>query len=473
MHTNLKLLEIKNPISLARLVYEHSKQQLTLRRVPPNLLVAQGATDFAYSQGIPILPHDALVSPAARERWLKWKMDLKEADRRSRPGAVTPSPEVRRCDIDVLDEERVRERIRRDHMRTMLDETWSIVQNDPALPPWDTAPGSSPNYSSSVTPEPRSSSHDSMQGLRLGNPSNNYMEASSNAFLNSTQQLPTMSTYGTSSDACPDCRSFSELSTACDKGTAKSPPTKDPSAKNEDLREGLQGDAMSSSQMNDLAKQALSNSTTVSTEIPFFNYSSPLRSSQLSFNRKSLASINHPSYREDSITDTVGAIAIDGKGNIACAASSGGIGMKYRGRIGPAAMVGVGAAVIPMDLDDKTKTCIATVTSGTGEHMATTVAATVCAERLYHGKRKTGNTFEDVDDDTALYSMIQSDFMGKRLRLQLWYHLSHALNHRVLQVILVSRIAFQAELLAFLALRKVATGYVSILLIILSHSYVM
>ncbi|KAG9533989.1 N-terminal nucleophile aminohydrolase, partial [Aureobasidium melanogenum] len=70
---------------------------------------------------------------------------------------------------------------------------------------------------------------------------------------------------------------------------------------------------------------------------------------------------------EDLITDTVGAIAIDSYGNIACGASSGGIGMKHRGRIGPAALVGIGSAVIPVDPDDKDRNTVAAVTSGTGE----------------------------------------------------------------------------------------------------------
>jgi taspase (threonine aspartase 1) len=121
--------------------------------------------------------------------------------------------------------------------------------------------------------------------------------------------------------------------------------------------------------------------------------------------------------REDNITDTVGAIAVDSWGNIACGASSGGIGMKYRGRVGPAALVGVGAAVIPVDPDDSERACVATVTSGTGEHMATTMAATVCAERIYNSVRKRqGGLYENVTEDEALKAMIENDFMGRSSR---------------------------------------------------------
>jgi len=45
---------------------------------------------------------------------------------------------------------------------------------------------------------------------------------------------------------------------------------------------------------------------------------------------------------EDLVTDTVGCICVDRWGNVAAGSSSGGIGMKHRGRIGPAALIGVG-----------------------------------------------------------------------------------------------------------------------------------
>ena len=119
------------------------------------------------------------------------------------------------------------------------------------------------------------------------------------------------------------------------------------------------------------------------------------------------------SSRPDNITDTVGAIAIDCHGHVAAGSSSGGIGMKHKGRVGPAALVGIGTAVIPIDPEDKEKTSVATVTSGTGEHMATTMAAGMCASRLYSSSRrlKKGGS-EATDDDNAMRAFVERDFMG-------------------------------------------------------------
>ncbi|KAH9432357.1 hypothetical protein MCOR02_007060 [Pyricularia oryzae] len=117
---------------------------------------------------------------------------------------------------------------------------------------------------------------------------------------------------------------------------------------------------------------------------------------------------------EDEIYDTVGVIAIDYQGHIAAASSSGGIGMKHRGRVGPAALVGIGTAVIPADEGDKYGTTVAAVTSGTGEHMATSMAAYKCAERLYLSTVR-GRDGSDVprDNETKiLTSFIDHDFMA-------------------------------------------------------------
>jgi len=118
--------------------------------------------------------------------------------------------------------------------------------------------------------------------------------------------------------------------------------------------------------------------------------------------------------QEDRVSDTVGAIAVDLCGNIAAASSSGGIGMKHAGRIGPAALVGVGTAVVPVDPADDEAASVAAVTSGTGEHMATTMAAHRCAERLYHGCRRGpgGRPVAEDDEDAVMESFVAQDFMA-------------------------------------------------------------
>ena len=116
------------------------------------------------------------------------------------------------------------------------------------------------------------------------------------------------------------------------------------------------------------------------------------------------------SGREDTITDTVGAIAIDCLGNIAAASSSGGIGMKHKGRCGPAALVGIGTAVVPLNPADPDQVCVATVTSGTGEHMATCAAAATAADRVYFSVRKEDGRLESCSEDEALKSVIENDF---------------------------------------------------------------
>lgn len=124
---------------------------------------------------------------------------------------------------------------------------------------------------------------------------------------------------------------------------------------------------------------------------------------------------HHPTEDdEDHITDTIGAIAIDEEGYIAAGSSSGGIGMKHRGRLGPAALVGVGTAVVPCQPDDEDAVSVAAVTSGTGEHMATTMASQRCAERLYNSTRKgpAGSDIQDYDETAIMESFIVHDFMG-------------------------------------------------------------
>ncbi|KAF2094933.1 N-terminal nucleophile aminohydrolase [Rhizodiscina lignyota] len=254
--------QIQNPIVLARKVLDHSMEPLTLKRVAPNLLVGQGATDFAYEMGLPILPHDALVSPGARERWKRWVEDLRKAEKRKierieKLGITGGGFKRKRRTPNLLPRDLEQEKI-----REMKQE------------------GPSP---SAGTPIPH---------------------------------VPTITEDNKSND------------------------------------------------------------------------------------------------RDDMIIDTVGAIAIDVYGNIAAGASSGGIGMKRRGRIGPAALVNVGAAVIPISEGDDDRTCTAAVTSGTGEHMTTTMAAGVCAERLYRSVKSEG-AFNTPSNADAMDGSVGS--LGNRL----------------------------------------------------------
>ena len=121
-----------------------------------------------------------------------------------------------------------------------------------------------------------------------------------------------------------------------------------------------------------------------------------------------------PVPSEDGVQDTVGAIAIDLEGRIAAGSSSGGVGMKLHGRIGPAALVGVGTAVLPMSLDaDGEPVAVATVLSGTGEHFATTQAAqsfsTTVQDPTANIKAKPG---QYVTEEMAMENFIRYKFLA-------------------------------------------------------------
>lgn len=120
---------------------------------------------------------------------------------------------------------------------------------------------------------------------------------------------------------------------------------------------------------------------------------------------------NNEEQPDDLITDTVGAIAIDRFGNIAAGSSSGGIGMKHRGRVGPAALIGIGTHVMPEDPTDPDATSCAVVTSGTGELIAGTLAASTCAQRMYYSQKMEANgMFTHVLEEDALKSWMKKEF---------------------------------------------------------------
>ncbi|KAK7549384.1 nucleophile aminohydrolase [Phyllosticta citricarpa] len=416
--------QIKNPISLARLVLDHTTQPLLLKRVPPNLLVAQGATDFAFEQGLSVLPHDALVSPAARERWIKWRSDLKNAERKARQSLASPvsSSPSWADDLDPQQEELVRTKMRKEHTTNMLRGRVE-VHNMPATP--------TPAPKQIFSPEPSESSH------AVAPRPASLSEAAQNPLINSTQTVPTLSSYDNPKDAVESGSSPDiDMSDVEDSSDVLF----DGYQKRKNQRSGTRhdGSELSDSESSGTLQLPSLTPSPTSGELPPAE-KRPLPDTPLGIPTlvRTSTNLNHvvnnaplppepdqvgmdPDYidedmdtREDNITDTVGAVAVDCYGNIACGASSGGIGMKYRGRIGPAALVGVGAHVVPSATDDKNRVAVATVTSGTGEHMATTMAATVCSERLYYNKmRGKEGQLETVDEEEVISSMIQKDFMG-------------------------------------------------------------
>ncbi|KAH7385777.1 nucleophile aminohydrolase [Pyrenochaeta sp. MPI-SDFR-AT-0127] len=433
--------QIKNPIALARMVHDHSMTALTLRRVPPNLLVAQGATEFAAEMGMPILPHDALISPAAKERWLRWRSDLKSAERKSKKAGTHPSCWRVRNDI-APEDELVQNRMREQHTLNMLRGYPSLLQTPSPEPSINSPNHQGEDHSNTLSDPsltqsgPFSDSWPSDEridtpDMSKQSPVTNFMrphttaESSRNAFINSTQKVPTInqSRVGNASPvAAPDCIVEDvRMEDICHESIH-------PVSARESWGDGSGEESDSALTLQSRRADAVHAiatvaATTLSPDAPANATSetlSPYMAIPMNHTNNAAPSLPRPAgpfplqhKREDHITDTVGAIAVDSWGNIACGASSGGIGMKYRGRIGPAALVGVGASVIPIDHDDSEQTCVATVTSGTGEHMATTMAATVCAERLYQSVKKSrGGDYIEVTEDEALRAMIENEFMG-------------------------------------------------------------
>ena len=446
------------------------------------MLVGQGATDFAFEQGMPVLPHDALISPAARERWAKWSHDLKHADKRARrqqasnhaPTPIEPPPGY---------EQLATKPGQPDQDKSLATGVWN--EGQPVSPPSSTPVTPSnpavahlahPLASSGSSPISRTSS--SSSHLTKATPATSASDAEGSPLQPLTaanlarnhrmrtreeQSYESSTTYRPDTDPQDASRDL-EVYFATRYPQANSNSSEIDDGEDMDLddseaqyeQNGHQPNACGDAyhdvrSMTDEEDGAESSGSTL--KLPSLSPSppppNPLHSAT------TVAKVEHQACREDTsryhfqnvkessadsagpsckpasgghnagvqsqdpdlITDTVGAIAIDSEGNVAAGASSGGIGMKFRGRVGPAALVGVGAAVTPPDGEDRTKTCTAAVTSGTGEHMGTTLAASTCAERLYTNRRKRkGGGYEPCEDDQAVRGMIEHDFMGKMVQ---------------------------------------------------------
>ena len=382
---------------MARIILDASSKPLSLRRVPPNLLVGQGATDFAWEHGIPVVPHEVLVSRNARDRYVRWREDLKRAE----GGRLTPSSSANSSqagdDIDTAYEERVRAQQRRDHTNAILNGTWNEGQPDsPSLSP-QTAPGRdacSPETIScpAIRRSPSPSTPYGKQLLATPN-------SSARGRLSNNASPPKRPRYASQ---LSDERRIHSLLSPNHGGSdvQKSTPDVAISRRSEVLLSESSRPGSSDGHMSPRE------------ELEEF----PMQTPPLAFYQEGTAESPSKPFKpsdDDIITDTVGAIAIDMYGHIAGGSSSGGIGMKHRGRVGPAALVGIGTAVIPADDNDEEGNAVAAVTSGTGEHMATTMASQKCAERLYHNTRRAiGGADIEATEEEAMQSFVQADFMG-------------------------------------------------------------
>ncbi|KIV87412.1 hypothetical protein PV11_02960 [Exophiala sideris] len=334
--------QVKNPIVVARLVLEETTKPLSLQRVPPNLLVGAGATDYAADKGVPILPPDFLVSVNARERWLRWRQDLRDAD------------------------EKEARKFAQAQAHTENPTEWEDV------PPTPAQPGFSPISSTA----PSSTMH--------SRPSLSALPPLVRPLVASAADMPTLARPG-------DDGTIREPLDGFESGDPQEDAIDDslPWIVSPPKRQRFEGsfDGLPGEDYEDLLQDSSSDT------MP--GYMDP----------------RDEGRNDDNITDTVGAIAVDCFGHIAAGSSSGGIGMKHRGRCGPAALVGIGTAVIPADPQDTAQTCVATVTSGTGEHMATTTAAAVAADRIYNSMRKENGRLMSCNEDEAMRGVIEHDFM--------------------------------------------------------------
>ncbi|KAL0940919.1 threonine aspartase [Colletotrichum truncatum] len=361
---------IRNPVCLAKLILDKSNQPLSLRRVPPNILVGEGAKNFALENGMQPVPNEHLISKNARDRFLRWQEDLKRAEEKLRQGGTRRTPE-RAVDISQQYEtiqtpgstRTQQQQQQRDHTSAILTGTWNEGQPD------------SPHRGSPAleTQAPNQSQSNSGPGRPQGLSPRQAAERATLSYAETS--LP-------SSSKSRNHRWQERSTTASDSSHLV----------NQGNRDGT-----FSPQWSDGTKNA-----------------STIAQLQACSPRGIKRPLSAADMEEDIITDTVGAIAIDEQGHIAAGSSSGGIGMKHRGRIGPAALVGIGTAVVPCDPDDPDKVSVATVTSGTGEHMATTMASQRCADRIYGNTRRgpDGKDVEEWDEDAIMESFITNDFMG-------------------------------------------------------------
>jgi len=306
--------------------------------------------EFAEKNGLPILPPDFLISPGARDRWHKWSKDLEAAKERHEQ-LLTQNPAATR----------------------ETTHSCSILTDPAGSPPRSGRPTQNQSLIASST-------------------------ADLSALADRAYNLVSYPSVGLPVSSAANARSGIKIASEPDRnqenGTDDHLQWVASPAKRQKLDSSLDG-----SDLYQIEPESSSGDT---------NAAATACDDQRG---ETMAAASAREGRDDAITDTVGAIAVDCFGRIAAGSSSGGIGMKHRGRCGPAALVGIGTAVVPADPSDANQTCVATVTSGTGEHLAMTTAAATAADRIYHSVRRDNGQLKECTEDEAMHSIIMNEFM--------------------------------------------------------------
>lgn len=373
--------EIRNPISLAKLILDTSSQPLSLRRVPPNILVGEGARKFAEEHGMVPVHNEFLVSRNARDRYVRWSKDLKKAEARINASSSSPKQTVGESRSPTPGDYERAANLNNppqagDHTQAILTGVWN--EGQPDSPPASEVG----NPLGSSTNPARSASVQETPGI-----ASRLAERGPLGYVASTFRIGAGKRFKLHQTPSEEPAAFSNETT----NSTRAPP--------QDGSMGTDDEADDNFNEQGRDENILTGEDGVKRDM-----SSHARQKRRASTSEDL----------DMVTDTIGAIAIDFQGHIAAGSSSGGIGMKHKGRIGPAALVGIGTAVIPEDADDEDQTSVAAVTSGTGEHMATSLASAKCAERLHNGTRRGpgGRSVVELDEVALMESFILDDFMG-------------------------------------------------------------
>lgn len=359
-------------------------------------MVGQGATDFAWEHGIPVVPHSLIVSKTARDRFLRWRHDLRLIEEKE----LSPLTNIEIDDHNSREREQEdfeRDKHRRDHTNALLNGTWNEGQVDSpqGYPKWK------PDSQQSLHPR-------DIKTYELDS------NSSSPSILGAAPNLRDLSAFYKDIPQTSHSSSVKRPRYGNEQSDGEGRMESGQETKHHRLDVGVNSEMTCSPNPKFMARGttiAASSPTPVDARVIQQNlpYSQPSKATMPEVAHHTEIKLESD---DDVITDTVGAIAIDMFGNIAAGSSSGGIGMKHRGRVGPAALVGIGTAIIPADHEDEENVSVAAVTSGTGEHMATTIASQKCAERIYYStKRGRGGGDISVTEEEALESFIQTDFM--------------------------------------------------------------